>query len=669
MKALILNSGLGHRLGVLTSEHPKCMTEISSADTILSRQLKLLVKAGIQDVVMTTGYFDNILVNYCHSLNLPLHITFVNNPFYRETNYIYSIYCAREFLRDEDILLLHGDLVFEISVLEDILRAEESCMKVSSTLPLPEKDFKAVIRDGMVQAVGVEFFESAMEAQALYKLNRSDWNLWLDKICAFCEHDQRSCYAETALNEITDVCRIRAYDVQDRLCAEIDTPEDLAVVTAKLREIENRTVYMCFSTDMIHSGHISIIRKAEKLGKLIVGVLSDEAVASYKRFPLMPFAERKATFENIRGVSAVVEQKTLSYADAIRELKPTYVVHGDDWKEGFQKPIRDEVVSLLAEYGGQLVEFPYSKDPRYAELEQRSRAQLSMPDFRRSRLKKLINMKGLVTALEAHSGITGLIAEQTTVLQEGKTYQFDAMWISSLCDSTAKGKPDIELVDMTSRFRTIDDIMEVTTKPILFDGDTGGMTEHFVYTVRTLERMGVSMVIIEDKVGLKKNSLFGTEVAQTQDTIENFCEKIRAGKRAKKTEDFMICARIESLILEQGMEDALARAFAYCDAGADAIMIHSRKKDPAEIFEFVEKFRAKEQTIPIVVVPTSFNTVTEEEFKARGVNVVIYANQLTRTGFPAMQNAARLILEHHRAKECDDICMPFKDIIRLIPEE
>ena len=669
MKALILNSGLGHRLGVLTSEHPKCMTEISGTDTILSRQLKLLVKAGIRDVVMTTGYFDNILVNYCHSLNLPLQFTFVNNPLYRATNYIYSIYCAREHLRDDDILLMHGDLVFEITVLEDILQCEESCMKVSSTLPLPEKDFKAVVQDGMVKAVGVEFFQSAMEAQALYKLNKDDWNLWLDKICEFCESDNRKCYAEAALNQITDVCKIRAYDVRNRLCAEIDTPEDLAIVSSRLREIENRTVYMCFSTDMIHSGHIAIIRKAEKLGKLIVGVLSDEAVASYKRFPLMPFEERKATFENIRGVSAVVEQKTLSYADVIRELKPAYVVHGDDWKEGFQKPIRDEVVSLLAEYGGQLVEFPYSKDQRYEELEKRSRAQLSMPDFRRSRLKKLINMKGLVTALEAHSGITGLIAEQTTVLQDGKTYQFDAMWVSSLCDSTAKGKPDIELVDMTSRFRTIDDIMEVTTKPIIFDGDTGGLTEHFVYTVRSLERMGVSMIIIEDKTGLKKNSLFGTEVVQTQDTIENFCEKIKAGQKAKKTADFMICARIESLILEQGMEDALNRAFAYCDAGVDAIMIHSRRKDPAEIFEFVEKFRAREKTIPVVVVPTSFNTVTEEEFKARGVNVVIYANQLTRTGFPAMQNAARLILENHRAKECDDICMSIKDIINLIPEE
>lgn len=669
MKALILNSGLGHRMGVLTSEHPKCMTEISATDTILSRQLRLIAGAGIREVVMTTGYFDDVLVNYCNSLRLPLHYTFVKNPLYSQTNYIYSIYCAREQLRDQDILLMHGDLVFENSVLDDILAAPHSCMKVSSVLPLPEKDFKAVIRDGRVKAVGVEYFDSAMEAQALYKLNREQWNLWLDKICEFCENDNRNCYAEVAFNQISDTCEIYPLDVKNRLCSEVDTPEDLAVVSAQLKQIESRTVYMCFSTDMIHSGHIAIIRKAEKLGKLIIGVLSDEAVVSYKRFPLLPFAERKSIFENINGVSAVIEQKELSYAEVIRKLQPTYVVHGDDWREGFQKPIRDEVVSLLAEYGGQLVEYPYAKDKGYEELEKRTRMQLSMPDIRRGRLKKLINMKGLVTALEAHSGITGLIAEQTTVLQDGKTYQFDAMWVSSLCDSTAKGKPDIELVDMTSRFRTIDDIMEVTTKPIIFDGDTGGLTEHFVYTVRSLERMGVSMIIIEDKTGLKKNSLFGTEVKQTQDSIENFCEKIRAGQKAKKTTDFMICARIESLILEQGMEDALTRAFAYCDAGVDAIMIHSRRKDPAEIFEFVEKFRQREATVPIVVVPTSFNTVTEEEFKARGVNVVIYANQLTRTGFPAMQNAARLILENHRAKECDDICMSIKDIITLIPEE
>ncbi len=669
MKALILNSGLGHRMGVLTSEHPKCMTEISPRDTILSRQLRLIADAGIEEVVMTTGYFDEILVNYCHSLDLPLKYTFVNNPIYDQTNYIYSIYCAKDALMDEEIILMHGDLVFDAQVFDCVLESERSCMTVSTTLPLPEKDFKAVIGEGRVKKVGIEFFEDALEAQPLYKLCKNDWKIWLDEICAFCEADNRKCYAENAFNQVSDKCLIYPLDVKDELCAEIDTPEDLVAVSAKVAELENRTVYMCFSTDMIHGGHIAIIKKAKKLGRLIIGVLSDEAVASYKRFPLMPYTERKSLVANINGVSAVVEQKELSYAENLKALKPDFVVHGDDWQTGFQKPIRDEVVALLAEYGGRLVEYPYSREDVYEEVERLSRAQLSMPDVRRGRLKKLLSMKGLVTAMEAHSGITGLIVEKTKVLQDGKTYQFDAMWVSSLCDSTAKGKPDIELVDMTSRFRTIDDIMEVTTKPIIFDGDTGGLTEHFVYTVKSLERMGVSMVIIEDKTGLKKNSLFGTEVKQTQDSIENFCEKIKAGKKAQKTKDFMICARIESLILEQGMEDALERAVAFSGAGADAIMIHSRKKDPAEIFEFVERFRAVDQATPIVVVPTSFNAVTEQEFKDRGVNVVIYANQLTRSGFPAMQRTAETILINHRAKEADDACMSIKEIITLIPEE
>ena len=668
MKTLILNSGLGSRMGVLTSEHPKCMTEISATETILGRQLRQIAAAGITEVVMTTGLFDSVLVNYCNSLDLPLHFTFLKNPVYDKTNYIYSIYCAREYL-DDDIILMHGDLVFENEVFDQVVNSDTSCMTVSSTLPLPEKDFKAQIVDGKVMKVGVDIFNDAMEAQALYKLNRADWKVWLDKITEFCEAGNTKVYAENALNELNGAANISALDVKNLLCSEIDNPEDLAVVTDKLKAIENRTVYMCFSTDMIHSGHIAIINKAKKLGKLIIGVLSDEAVIGYKRFPLLPFEERKSIFENIAGVYRVVEQPALSYRENLEKYHPDYVVHGDDWTSGIQKPIRDEVVSVLASYGGRLVEYPYSKDEKYSELDKRARAELSTPDMRRSRLRKTLAMKGTVTAMEAHSGLTGLIVENTVVEENGGAHQFDAMWVSSLCDSTAKGKPDIELVDMTSRFRTIDDICEVTTKPIIFDGDTGGLTEHFVYTVRSLERMGVSMVIIEDKTGLKKNSLFGTEVQQTQASIPDFCEKIRAGKKAQRTKDFMICARIESLILERGMEDALERAFAFTDAGADAIMIHSRKKDPAEIFEFVAKYREKNKTTPIVVVPTSFNTVTEEEFKERGVNIIIYANQLTRTGFPAMQNAAEMILKNHRAKECDDICMPFKDIIRLIPED
>ncbi len=432
---------------------------------------------------------------------------------------------------------------------------------------------------------------------------------------------------------------------------------------------QRKTVYVLFTSDILHSAHMAVIEKARELGRLMIGVLSDEAIANYRRMPLVPFEERASMFRNISGVFQVVEQKDFSYRENLEKYRPDYVVHGDDWKTNWQNPVRDEVISILASYGGSLVELPYHYEKKYQELEDRSRLESSLPDIRRASLKKAIKLKGLVTAMEAHSGITGLLVEKTVVHQYGKTHQFDAMWISSLCDSTAKGKPDMELVDMTSRFRTIDDILEVTTKPIIFDGDTGGLKEHFAYTVRTLERIGVSMVIIEDKIGLKKNSLFGTNAEQTQDSISGFCEKIAAGKQAQKTRDFMICARIESLILERGMDDAICRAFAYVNAGADAIMIHSRKKEPDEIFEFVHLFRAKDGSTPLVVVPTSFNSVTEEEFKRIGVNVVIYANQFTRTGFPAMRKAAETILSHHRAKECDEMCMSIHDIITLIPEE
>lgn len=657
-------------MGVLTSEHPKCMTELSSSQTILSRQLSLLCEAGVGEVVMTTGYNEDALREYCRSLDLPIEITFVRNPIYDRTNYIYSIYCARDYLRGDDLILMHGDLVFENTVFDRVMQYGGSCMAVSSTAPVPQKDFKAVVEGNKIVKVGVEFFgDGALAAQPLYKLRREDWETWLDGIVAMCGRGETKCYAENALNEVGGRCDIRPLDIGDMLCSEIDTPEDYATVKSALHEVESRTVYMCFSTDIVHSGHISIIHKAQRLGRLVVGVLSDEAVSSFRHYPMVPFSQRCSLFRSIEGVSRVIRQDTLSYRDVIRTLRPYYVVHGDDWRSGFQRPVREEVCSLLEEYGGHLVEFPYTRDEVLGQLETLYRSRLSMPDMRRARLSKLIGMKGLVTALEAHSGITGLIVENTTVLQDGKTYQFDAMWLSSLCDSTAKGKPDIELVDLSSRLRTVDEIMDVTTKPIIFDGDTGGLPEHFTYTVRTLERMGVSMVVIEDKVGLKRNSLFGTEVPQTQDDVEHFCRKITAGRMARKSPDFMICARIESLILGKGEEDALSRARAYVRAGADAIMIHSRKKDPGEIFSFVESFRREDAATPIVVVPTSFDTVTEEEFKRRGVNVVIYANQLTRSGFPAMQETARTILRSHRAAEADESCMPIRDIITLIPEQ
>ncbi len=401
---------------------------------------------------------------------------------------------------------------------------------------------------------------------------------------------------------------------------------------------------------------------------MIVGVLSDEAMVRYNRFPVVSFEERVQMVTEIEGVSDVVIQKDIMYDQIIKKLKPDYVIHGDNWKTGPMKAIRDNVISALKEYGGEIIDVPYTYNENVRRIDARIQEKLAMPEYRRKRLRQLIGMCPIVKTIEVHSGLTGLIAEKTVVEHNGELDQFDAMWISSLCDSTAKGKPDIELVDMTSRFRTIDDVMEVTTKPIIFDGDTGGLTEHFVYTVRSLERMGVSAIIIEDKTGLKKNSLFGTEVVQTQDSIEHFCEKITAGKKIQLTDDFMIIARIESLILEQGMEDALKRAFAYVEAGADGIMIHSRKKDPAEILEFCDLFREKNQNTPIVVVPSSFNSITEAELAQHGVNIVIYANQLTRSAFPAMEQTAKDILKYHRAQEVDSRLMPIKDIISLIEE-
>ena len=429
-----------------------------------------------------------------------------------------------------------------------------------------------------------------------------------------------------------------------------------------------KTVYTVFCTDVIHEGHLNILKKAKEYGDVIVGVLADKAMVRFDRFSTISEEERVKIVKDTGLVKDVIIQDTVMYDDVINKLKPDFVIHGDNWKTGPQKAIRDNVVNLLSGYGGQLIEIPYTYNEEVKRIDKIYREKLSMPEFRRGRLKKLLSIRGIVKALEVHSGLTGLIAEKTVVENEGELDQFDAMWISSLCDSTAKGKPDIELVDMTSRFRTIDDVTEVTTKPIIFDGDTGGLTEHFVYTVRSLEKMGVSAVIIEDKVGLKKNSLFGAEVEQTQDSIEHFCEKIKAGKKVQLTDDFMIIARIESLILEQGMEDALNRAFAYAGAGADGIMIHSRKKDPGEICEFCDKFREKDKTTPIVVVPTSFNTITEDELAGHGVNIVIYANQLTRSAFPAMEQTAKDILKYHRAKEVDDKLMPIKQIITLIDE-
>ena len=431
-----------------------------------------------------------------------------------------------------------------------------------------------------------------------------------------------------------------------------------------------KKVYVGMSADLIHHGHLNVINKARELGYVIVGLLTDAAIASYKRLPLIPYTQRKMIVENIKGVDEVVPQETLDYVPNLRKIKPDYVVHGDDWKRGVQKETRRRVLNALKEWGGKLVEPKYTAGVSSTQLFNTLMERGITPNKRLESLKRLLDIKPIIKVMEAHSGITGLIVEKTKVAVNGETREFDGIWLSSLTVSTSKGKPDTEVVDFSSRFQTIEEILEVTTKPIIVDGDTGGKIEHFRFRVRTLERLGVSAVIIEDKIGVKRNSLFGTEVFQEQDTIGNFCEKINEGKKSLLTEDFMVIARIESLILKNGIDDAITRARAYIDAGADGIMIHSKEKDGNEIKDFCHRYRTFENRVPLVVVPSTFSYITEDEFKDLGINIVIYGNHLIRGAYPAMIKTAESILKHKRCKEASDqYCMPIKEILTLIPED
>lgn len=428
-----------------------------------------------------------------------------------------------------------------------------------------------------------------------------------------------------------------------------------------------KRVYVGMSADLIHPGHLNIINEAKKLGEVTIGLLTDKAIASYKRLPFLTFDQRKIIIENIKGVDKVIPQETLDYVPNLKMLKPDFVVHGDDWKKGVQSQTRQRVIDALSEWGGKLVEVEYTKGISSTQLNLSMKEIGTTPEIRMKRLKRLLEVKPLVRLIEAHNGLTGLIVENLIIKKDNAPGEFDGMWLSSLTDSTAKGKPDIEAVDVTARMQTLNDIIEVTTKPIVYDGDTGGIPEHFVFTVKTLERLGVSAVIIEDKVGLKKNSLFGTEVKQNQDTPETFSYKISAGKRSQITKDFMIIARVESLILGKGVDDALMRAKAYIEAGADGIMIHSKEKKPDEILKFCDGYRKFETRVPLVAVPSSYNTITEKELTDAGVNIVIYANQLLRSAYPAMLETAKSILENGRSYEADSKMMPISEILNLIP--
>ncbi len=429
-----------------------------------------------------------------------------------------------------------------------------------------------------------------------------------------------------------------------------------------------KKVYLGMIADIMHPGLINIINEGAKYGDVIIGLFTDKAIATHKRLPYLTYEQRETVVRSIHGVADVVPQDDWSYVPNLVKYKPDYIIHGDDWLEGPDKYIRDEVFKVMEAMGGKVIEIPYTKGITSSGLAKEMESLGTTPEARMKSLRRLISAKPIVRIMESHCGLTGLIIEHTKVEVGNEVREFDGMWASSLTDSTSKGKPDIEAVDLTTRLHDLSDSLEVTTKPVIYDGDTGGKTEHFVFTVRTLERLGVSAVIIEDKVGLKQNSLFGTDAVQTQDTIEGFCAKIRAGKEAQVTRDFMIISRCESLIAGKPVDDALERCHAYVAAGADGIMIHGKNMDGMDIKEFCQRFREVDNHTPIVAVPTTYAQFTEEELASWGINVVIYANHMLRSAYPAMVKCAERILETTRCLEAsDEYCMPIKQILNLIP--
>ena len=429
-----------------------------------------------------------------------------------------------------------------------------------------------------------------------------------------------------------------------------------------------KTVYLGMIGDIIHPGLINIINEGAKYGDVMIGLFTDKAIATHRRLPYLNYEQRKNVIENLKGVACVVPQDEWSYVENLKRYKPDYIIHGDDWQKGSDRFIRDEVFKVMKALGGEVIEIPYTRGVSDSSLKEEIATLGVTPQIRLSSLRRLLACKPVTRILESHNGLTGLIIEHLKVDVDGQEREFDGLWASSLTDSTSKGKPDIEAVDLTTRLHDLNDALEVTTKPIIFDGDTGGKVEHFGFTVRTLERLGISAVIIEDKVGLKQNSLFGTDAVQTQDTIEGFCHKIQVGKEAQITRDFMIISRCESLIAGKSVDDALERCHAYVAAGADGVMIHSKDKSGEDIKSFCQRFREKDAHTPIVAVPTTYNQFTEEELANWGINIVIYANHMLRSAYPAMVKCATSILEHSRSMEAaEQYCMPIRDILNLIP--
>lgn len=766
MKAIILSAGRGSRMGELTDNSPKSLTKLFDKP-LLEYQINALKSAGISEIGIITGYKSEAIKPFITSHNL---IAF-HNESWADSNMVYSLLCAREWLENSDFVVSYSDIFYEASGVKDLanLRCDAGILYATNWLEIWQERFPNNVLDDAEsfrldsennlleigskaksideiqgQFMGLmkfskEGFKSLCQMLQTLDIKALDSTAMLQKFieskqCVKCvafsgvwgEVDSQSdikiyekMYTINVNSPLGNHCDLANFEhlLESSLASHSKFSKEAKASTANARILgesqgdssdstessdkidsheakaksqkdsttnppphldfkskdSSEIIYVAMSADLIHPGHINILKIARDYalkiqGKVVVGLLTDSAIASYKRLPYMNYAQRKEVLESISFIDEIIAQDTLSYEANIRLLKPRYVIHGDDWKSGAQVKTRQNVLDTLKELGcGELIEPHYTQGISSTQLNEDARNIGISTNARLSLLRRLIAAKTPLRFCETHSALSALIAQNASCSKEGVKLEFDGFWSSSLTDSTSRGKPDIEAVELQSRLNTINEIFEVTSKPLIYDADTGGKVEHFTFTVRSLERTGVSALIIEDKTGLKKNSLLGNDVEQTQEDIAVFCDKITAGKKAQITQDFMIIARIESLILDKGQEDALNRAFAYVNAGADGIMIHSRQKSPNEILEFMERFRAKDSLTPIVVVPTSFNDIKADELAKAGANIIIYANHLLRASFIAMRDVAQGILEYDRSKEVEGRCMSVKEILSLIP--
>jgi phosphoenolpyruvate phosphomutase / 2-hydroxyethylphosphonate cytidylyltransferase len=683
-RAIILAAGKSRRLSHLTGDIPKSFLKVGNKK-LIEIMLDALNERGITSVCILVGYMKNKFFEEIGTSYKNLNITYIQVDEFETCNHSWSLYLtkATHLIKEEDVLILHADTYFDTTILDNLLEHESEnvvgtfnfsdfngetrCLVYGSNGESSSIQYKNAMQEPNLvgEFMGLSKFSKAFMREFYYYLENY-----------FPIYGKKDPY-EICLNNFMQLNREKInYVLSSKDWVNINYELDLIkaknlYVTnnpdVELENSEEKVVYLGMAVDFIHPGHVNIIKKASELGKLVIGLLTDEAICKYKRSPILKYEDRKKIIESIKGVSLVMKENDEDYRDTLRTLKPDIVVHGDDWKFDNRSYLREKIIVTLKEYGGELVEFPSTVGYSESELIEKYLEIGTTPDKRRSKLKELIHNKKIVRILEVHNGLTGRIVEKTQITVGPFIREFDGMWLSSLTDSTAKGKPDTKCVDFTSRAQTIDSIFEVTTKPMIVDADDGGLPEHFEFMVRTLERLGVSAVIIEDKIGAKRNSLFGTDVKQTQDSIENFSFKINSGKKALITNQLMIVARIESLILKAGLEDALKRAKAYIEAGADGIMIHSKERTPHEIVAFCKEYANFERKVSLIVVPSSYSSIQEKDLIDLGVNVVIYANHLLRSAYPAMQKTAKTILLNGRAAEADEFCMPIKDILTLIP--